>query len=104
MGNIFLEGYCNDERHEGITEIQSIVSKYGDIVDFKFFSDISISIVIEIRECKIDKLYDDLIGNMGMKKFEYLNSISQKERTVFLNITFAKGTGDLKIEVPSVPG
>jgi len=104
MGNIFLTGYSNDERHKAIHEIQSLVSKYGDIIDFKFFSDISLSMVIEINEFKIDKLYDDLSKKLGMNKFEYLNSISQTERTIYLNITFVKGTGSLKIEVPSVPG
>jgi len=41
---------------------------------------------------------------MGIDKFENLNSITKKERTVYLNITFNKGTGNIKIEVPSVPG
>jgi len=38
-----------------------------------------------------------------MDKFEYLNTIAKKERVVYLNITFKKGPGNLKIEVPSVP-
>ncbi len=89
MENLFLTGYCNDERHKGISEIQNVVTKYGDIIDFKIFSDISLSIVIEIKEFKIDELYDDLRKNLGMNKFEYVNSTSQKERTIYLNITFA---------------
>lgn len=104
MGNIFLTGYSNDERHKAINEIQSLVSDYGDIIDFKFFSDIALSMVIEIKEFKIDKLYDDLCKKLGMTRFEYLNSKSEKERTIYLNITFNTGTGNLKIEVPSVPG
>jgi len=89
MGNVFLTGYCNHERHKGISEIQKVVSKYGDIIDFKIFSDISLSIVIEIKEYKIDELYDDLQKKLGMNKFEYMNSTSQKERIIYLNITFA---------------
>lgn len=89
MGNIFFTGYCNDERHKAISEIQNAVSKYGDIIDFKFFSDISLSMVIEIKELKIDELYNDLRNKLDMNKFEYMNSISQKERTIYLNITFA---------------
>jgi len=89
MVNIFLTGYCNDDRHKAINEIQNVVSKYGDIIDFKFFSDISLSMVIEIKEFKIDELYDDLRNKLGMNKFEYMKSISQKERTIYLNITFA---------------
>jgi len=104
MENIFWTGYSSDERHSAINTIQGIVSKYADVVDFKFFSDISLSMKIEIEEFKIDKLYDELSHNLGMDKFEYLNSIAKKERTIYLNITFNKGTGNLKIEVPSVPG
>ena len=104
MENLFWTGYSNDERHSAINKIQSIVSKYGDLVDFHLFSDISLSMKIEIEELKINKLYDELSHNIGIDKFEYLNSIAKRERTVYLNITFSKGTGNLKIEVPSVPG
>ncbi len=102
--NIFWTGFSNDERHCAINKIQSVVSKYGDVVDVHLFSDISLSMTIEIEEFKIDKLYDELTKIIGVQKPEYLNSISKKERTIYFNITFSKGTGDLRIEVPSVPG
>ena len=89
MGNLFFTGYCKDERQKGINDIQNVVSKHGDIIDFKIFSDISLSMVIEIKEFKIDELYDDLRKKLGMNKFEYMNSTSQNERTIYLNITFA---------------
>lgn len=104
MKNIFWTGYTNQERHTAIDKIRRVVSKYGYIIDFHLFSDVSLSMTIEIEEFKIDKLYDDLNEKIGIQKWEYLNSISKNERTVYLNITFAKGTGNLKIEVPSVPG
>lgn len=104
MENIFWTGFSDDERHSAINEIQSVISKYGDLVDVHFFSDISLTMTIEIEEFKIDKLYDELTKIIGVQKPEYLNSISNKKRTVYINITFAKGTGNLKIEVPSVPG
>ena len=103
MENIFWTGYSNDERHAAINKIKCVVSKYGDVVDFKLFSVISLSRKIEIDKSKINRLYDELSCNMGIDKFENLNSITKKERTVYLNITFNKGTGNLKIEVPSVP-
>jgi len=104
MDNIFWTGYSKDERHSSMGTIKKVIAKYGDIVDFKLFSDISLTMVIEIEEFKIDKLYEELADNIGIDKFEYLNSISKKERTVYLNVTFTKGTGNLIIEVPSVPG
>lgn len=87
-----------------MSAIKSIVTRYGNIVDFKLFSDISLTMVIEIEEFKIDKLYEELVNNIGIDKFEFLNSSSRKERTVYLNITFSKGSGNLIIEIPAVPG
>lgn len=104
MENIFWTGYSNDERHASISTIENVVSKYGDIVDFKFFSDISLTMAIEIEESKIDALYNELATVIKIDKFENLNSISKNERKVYLNITFTKGTGNLTIEVPNVPG
>lgn len=104
MNNLFWTGYSNAPRHEGINEIQKIISRFGDVTDFKFFSDISVTLIIEIKEANVDDLFDNLGKLIAMDGFEYLNSKSQKERTIYLNISFAKGTGDLIIEVPSVPG
>ena len=104
MENIFWTGYSNDERHASISSIKKVVSKYGDIVDFKFFSDISLTMAIEIEEFKIDTLYNELANIIRMDKFENLNAVSKKERKVYLNVTFTKGTGNLTIEVPNVPG
>ena len=59
---------------------------------------------IEIEEHKIDQLYDMLQNIIQLDKTEKLNSTSTKERVIFLNVSFTKGTGNLRIEVPSVPG
>ena len=104
MNTDFWKAYSNDERHSAIDKIQSVVSKYGDIIEFKFFSDISITLIIEIMESKIGKLNDELRDILTIDKYDYYDSTSQIERTIYLNITFTKGTGNLKIEVPSVPG
>jgi hypothetical protein len=104
MENIFWTGFSNGQRHEVICEIQNIVSRYGAIVDFKQFSDISLSLCIEIEELKIDSLRAELNQILGLDQSEAFNSESKKERTIYLNITFNKGSGNLKIEVPAVPG
>lgn len=104
MGNIFLKGYTNEERHSVINKTKSVISNYGDVVDFMLFSDISLTMKIEIEEFKIDRMYNELNHFLNMDDFEYLDSLSKKERTVYLHITFTKGTGNLKVAVPSVPG
>lgn len=77
---------------------------YGDIVDVHLFSDVSLSLTIEIAEFKIDSLYEALTREMSLQRKEPLNSNAKLERIVYLHITFSKGTGKLKIEVPAVPG
>jgi hypothetical protein len=104
MENIFWSGFTNKERHAAIDEINRVISRHGDVVDIHLFSDISMSMTIEIEELKIDRLYEALSQPIGLEKFNPLNSNSKRERKIYLNITFTKGTGDLKIEVPSVPG
>ena len=104
MNNIFWRGYCNNERIIAINDIQKIIGDYGYITDFKQFSDISISIKIELEEQNIDKLFCALKSYMSLDDFESLNSFSNRESLVFLNLTFIKETGDLEIEIPAVPG
>ncbi len=104
MQNIFWQGYSNEDRCHAIPKIQSIISKFGDIVDITIFSDISLSMKIDIEEFKIQVLYDELKTLMGMNAFECLTSNSKKERVVFLNTTFNKGTGNLTIITPAFPG
>lgn len=104
MEKLFWTGFSTEERHSAINKIQIVVSGYGDIVDVHPFSDISLNITIEIEGHKIDKLYDELTRIMEVQRSEVLNSNSRRERTLYLNVTFTKGTGDLKVEVSSVPG
>ena len=104
MENIFWRGYCNYDRNSAISKIEEIVNEHGYIIDFMPFSDLSISIIIEVQEYNLDKLYSALYSYLKMDSFEELNSPSTTERLVFLNITFIKGTGNLRIEIPDVPG
>jgi hypothetical protein len=48
--NIFWSGYSNRERQDTIIKIQHIVSQYGDLVDFRLFSDMAINMKIELQE------------------------------------------------------
>jgi hypothetical protein len=104
MQNVFWTAYSNQSRTAAISQLEEIISRYGYIVQFQPFSDLSLSIQIEIAESQIDALYASLEKQMRLDAFEKINSASDRERNVFLNITFIKGLGNLKIEVPAVPG
>jgi hypothetical protein len=104
MENIFWTAYSTGDRLTELETIKQTVAGYGDIVDYHMYSDISMAVTIEIAEYKIDALYDALQQVVSMDAVAPLHSQANRERTVFLNISFAKGTGQLRVEVPSVPG
>ena len=104
MQNIFWTGYSGEERHATIQSVTALVNRHGYVVDFKPFSDLSLALVIEIEESRIDQLYDDLSAHMPMKPFERLASASSRERTVYLNIAFIRGSGNLSHDIPATPG
>ena len=102
MEAIFWTGFSNKERTIAIADIERVINHFGYITDFKLFSDTSISIKIEIEEHYIDKLYEDLTKDLSLDAVEKVSSSLKAERVIFLNITFAKGTGNLKIETPII--
>ena len=104
MSNIFWTAYSSGDRFFTINTTQDVVAAYGDIVDFKLYSDISIVFTIEIQERKIDALYNKLKEHLLLDDYSMLNSKSGKERVIYLNVSFAQASGNLRVEVPSVPG
>lgn len=101
---IYWKGFSNKDRNISIFEIEEVVNRYGFITDYHRFSDMEISIKIEIEEQKIDSLYTDLKKYISLNASDDLHLKTNKERLILLNVTFVKSTGDLKNEVPAVPG
>lgn len=101
---MYWRGISNKDRNVAIYEIEKVANRYGYITDFHMFSDLEISIKIETVEQKLTALYADLKNYLTLNEILLNNSDSNNEVPVFLSITFIKGTGDLKIEVPAVPG
>ena len=104
MRRYYGNGISKDERIRSISEITTIIDRYAAIINFQRFSDISLSLVIEIEEYKLNELYKKLAEVMFIEGFDQTPSDSTAECIVLFNITFTKGTGDMKYEVPSIPG
>ena len=104
MQKFFWKGISKDERHLAINDIKSVISKYGDIVDVHLFSDVALSMLIEVEESKINSLHEELSQIMDLQGSGSLNALSGKECIIYFSITFSKGTGNLRIDVPAVPG
>ena len=104
MKRYYWNGISKDERIKSISEITTIVDRYAAIINFQRFSDISLSLVIEIEEYKLNELYKKLAEVMFIEGFDNTLSDSTAECIILFNITFTKGKGDMKYEVPAIPG
>ncbi|MDG1805677.1 hypothetical protein [Flavicella sp.] len=100
------EAFSSKNRMKIIEEIKNTINKYGYIVNFNMFSDLALSLSAEVDENQIENLYNDLEKHTSMSKLDRLklNLKSKKEAVVFLNILFARGTGDVSHIKPMVDG
>ena len=94
-------------RNKVIEEVKEAIS-LGDgcIMNFNMFSDLALSLSVEIEENKIARLHEELSSVLKISDFnlEDINPKSSKEMVIFMNISFGSGKGKLKSEIPSVPG
>ena len=107
LNKINWQAFSSDERNKAIEIVKSIIAQNdGYIIYFKMFSDLALSLTIEIEENRISGLYRDLQGSISITEPEPTDLIddSTLEWRIFMNISFSKGKGALKVEIPSVPG
>jgi|WetSurMetagenome_2_1015567.scaffolds.fasta_scaffold378043_2 hypothetical protein len=102
--NIYWKGYCHEVRNIAIYNIQQLINKHGYIVSYHMYSDMEISISIEIEERNIGSLYGNLKQYLDMSDNQEIESPAKTERLILFSITFANSTGDMSIESPHVPG
>ena len=99
--------FSNQERIKAIEELKAIISKNdGFIMNFNLFSDLALSLTVEIEEHNINKLYSELGNTMSIlePKPENIDDNSKKDWWILMNVSFSKGKGNLKVEIPDVPG
>ena len=104
MTNLFWTGYSAQDRYATISLLQAAVAPFGDIIGFQPFSDLALTVTIELPERNIDALYEALSSVAGMDPAPSTASVSGRERTIYFHINFARGTGNLQTETPAVPG
>jgi hypothetical protein len=103
MKKFYWSAISDEERIKAISEITEIINRHANISDFKKFSDISLNLIIEAEERKLNGLLNSLKNILSVKIDHADFTDSTTECIVLLNITFTKGTGDLEIEVPNIP-
>lgn len=99
--------FSNEDRNVIIENIKNVISRSdGYIINFNMFSDLALSLSVEIEENKIQTLHRALsqIVNVSELERDNISLESKKEWLIFMNISFGRGKGELKQETPEVPG
>ena len=99
--------YSNSERNEAIEGLKDKIALSGGyIINFNMFSDMALSLTIEIEAKDISALYHELKAELNITEElkENLDVNSNKEWWILLNLSFGKGEGRLTTEIPNVPG
>ena len=101
------QAYTGHDRNRIIQEIKDIISNSdGYIINSSIFSDFAINLNIEIEPSGILSLHRELSEIINVSDFnhENVNLNSRKEWLIFLHISFSSGKGELKSNIPAVPG
>ncbi len=101
------QAYTNADRNNVIEEIKNAISSAdGYILNFSMYSDLALTLSIEIEENNIERLHKklSLLFNLPELEQQHINLASKKDWLIFMNISFSRGKGQLKQEIPEVPG
>lgn len=104
-----LEAVARERRELAIARVEEAVRQQGgDILDFKMFSNLSLSLIVEMGGGGVVALVDSL-GALGWqvevdpgRDALAVRAGDRLEGTV--QVTFPEGDGELVIPVPAVPG
>ena len=101
------QAFSSRERHRLIDDIKDVIlSSDGYISHFQFYADLAMSLTAVAPEMNLIQLHNRLSAIMKVTGLDEskINSSSDREWHIFLNITFSKGKGKLSEEIPMVPG
>ncbi len=104
---LFWEAVSNEDRNTIINQIKDIVSKHSAyILNFSMFSDLALGLSIAVETSNIHELHCSLCEILTVSDLQFENSHNngEEEWLVFLNVSFGKGEGVLKVVIPEVPG
>lgn len=101
------EIFSNKNRNIVIDEIKAVLlTNDACIVNSSMFSDLALSLSLEIEQKSVIELYNSLSSIVTISDLDTgsININSSKDCLIFINVSFTSGTGDLRIEMPAVPG
>ena len=103
MERYYWTANSHDERISAINDLSRIIDRHATILNFQRFSDLSMGLTIELEERSLKLLFAELSEILFIDGYAEIGNSSSKEVLLMLNITFARGTGELVIEVPDFP-
>lgn len=106
-GKLNWRAYAAGERNAVINDVKDILLDNGGyLLNFQPFSDLALSLTIEIEEKDIPAMFQALKSKLNLDnvKPDHLNQTSSDEWWIFLHISFIEGKGKLETIVPEVPG
>ena len=99
--------FSNEDRHKVIEEVKELISiHHGYITHFQLYSDLALVLTLEIEEQYITALHEafERMAVISEINSELFRHEASKEWIIMLNLSFGQGKGELKVEVPAVPG
>lgn len=104
---LYWTALSQNDRLEDIESIKRTISDQGgSIVHFSMFSDMALGLAIEIDEADIVALYRAFEAFLKLVEEapQGLDSEGEEEWLIRMHVSFGKGTGDMKLQIPMVPG
>ncbi len=100
MKRHYWTAICTEERLKAMADLTRIIDQYATILNFQRFSDVSLSLLLELEAKKVSELQAALRQVMLLDGDEVAATTSVADCLVFLNVTFAQGKGNLEVEMP----
>lgn len=97
-------GYSHESSHVLLFKAEETIRPFGFITDIQPYSDLALSLKIEVQGERIQPLYQALSAIMKIDTDENEQQQAEGETAIMLNIRFSSGSGNKRYEVPVVPG
>lgn len=107
LKNLNWSLWTSSNRNTTNESLKDIISNNeGAIMNSNIFSDLVMTPTVEIEENRIHNLHTELSLLSSILELGYgdFSSTPKKEWLIFMNISFAQGTGTPKQDILEVPG
>ncbi|MBL0018424.1 MAG: hypothetical protein IPP17_18800 [Bacteroidetes bacterium] len=91
MKRHYWTAICTEERLKAMADLTRIIDQYATILNFQRFSDVSLSLVLELEANKVSELQIALRQVLLLEGEDVAPTNTTKDCLVLMNVTFARG-------------